>query len=158
MTQITPDEFNVRSILAGQLLKSFSIGPLLMVQLISSIRVVPPVGPGLWVPTPPAFGAPVGPHWGNNRLFVKGSLNGTEPPPQPVYPVDPGSDYYKMEKEVYDVSQTLTADQISYRIILERRTRIWQCAFRFILTQVLAQVNPTLDIAALAVHKNRYSD
>ena len=36
-----------------------------------------PVGPGLWVPTPPANLAAFGPYWKNNRLMVSGSLNGS---------------------------------------------------------------------------------
>jgi hypothetical protein len=74
---------------------------------------VPPVGPGLWAPTPPNFPAAVGPYWGNNRLMVPGSLDGTDSPAPPTYSTDPHSEYYKMVKEVYDVSLTLTPEQIA---------------------------------------------
>ena len=60
---------------------------------------IPPVGPGLWVATPPGFGPPVGPHWGNNRLFVSGSLDGSEPPPPPVYSTDPGQIIIKWKRK-----------------------------------------------------------
>ena len=72
-----------------------------------------PLGPGFWAPTPPNFPAPLGPYWGNNRLMVQGSLTGTESPAPPVYSTDPNSAYFAMVKEVYDVSLTLTADQIA---------------------------------------------
>ncbi|HEU4858324.1 MAG TPA: hypothetical protein VFT15_00745, partial [Chitinophagaceae bacterium] len=73
----------------------------------------PPAGPGLWAPTPPGFGHAFGPYWGDHRLFVAGSLDATAPPAPPRYSTDPSSDYYKMVKEVYDISQTLTPDQIA---------------------------------------------
>ncbi|MDQ2720228.1 MAG: hypothetical protein M3Z26_10795 [Bacteroidota bacterium] len=43
---------------------------------------VPPVGPGLWVPTPIAMAPPVHPHWGNNRSFIANSAALTQPGPQ----------------------------------------------------------------------------
>jgi hypothetical protein len=53
--------------------------------------------------------------------MVQGSLTGTESPAPPVYSTDPNSAYFAMVKEVYDVSLTLTADQIAtglyFRII-----------------------------------------
>jgi hypothetical protein len=69
------------------------------------------VGPGLWTPTPPAFQAAAGPYWGNNRTIVPGSINGALPPSPIPYSEDPSSDFFKMEKEVYDVSQTLSPEQ-----------------------------------------------
>src|SRR4030095_14502384 len=52
-----------------------------------------PVGDGIWVPTPPAFAAPFGPYWKNNRQMVQGSLDGSAPPPPPTYSTTPGSAY-----------------------------------------------------------------
>ncbi len=74
---------------------------------------VPPVGPGLWVPTPPAFVAtPVNAYVGNNRTFIAGLTNSVTALPPPVtYSTDPNSAYYKTVKELYDASQNLTADQ-----------------------------------------------
>ena len=37
---------------------------------VTSASYVPPAGPGLWVPTPPAFSQPIHPYWGSNRSFV----------------------------------------------------------------------------------------
>ena len=63
----------------------------------------------LWQPTPPNPPAVVAPYWGNNRPFVQGSTTGTSSPPPPPYSTDPNSEYYALVKDVYDVSQNLTA-------------------------------------------------
>lgn len=69
----------------------------------------PPVGDGLWKPTSP--GSAATPYWGNNRPVVKGSTNNVLPPAPPAYSTDPNSFFFKMNQEVYDVSQTLTDEQ-----------------------------------------------
>ena len=111
-----------------------------------------PVGAGLWVPTP-GVAAAVAPYWGNNRVFVPGSLDETLPPPPLPYSEDPSSDYYQMEKEVYDVSANLTPDQNAIAMF-------WLDAgfgagghWQSILRQVLIQEESKLDIAALAYAK-----
>jgi len=71
----------------------------------------PPVGDGLWVPTPPALAPASTPYWGKNRPIVAGSTNNTRPAAPESYSVVPGSPFYQMAKHVYDVSQTLTDDQ-----------------------------------------------
>jgi len=49
---------------------------------------------------------------GNLRPVVAGSLDNTQPGPPPFpYSEDPGSDFFKMVAQVYNASQTLTADQ-----------------------------------------------
>ncbi|NCU03269.1 MAG: vanadium-dependent haloperoxidase, partial [Chitinophagaceae bacterium] len=70
---------------------------------------VPPVGFGLWVPTSPT--PAINPYAYQRRLLVPGSSNGTSLTPLPPFSGDPASDFYKMVKEVYDVSLTLTNDQ-----------------------------------------------
>src|SRR5439155_25639752 len=72
----------------------------------------PPVGPGLWAPTPPPFAPAAGPYYGLTRTLVPGSSSGSMPAPPPSYSADPSSAYYQRIKEVYDVSQTLTPHQI----------------------------------------------
>jgi hypothetical protein len=71
----------------------------------------PPIGDGLWKPTPAAFAAPATPYWGNNRPVIKGSLTNSQPPPPPAYSTDAKSPFYKMVKQVYDASQNVSADQ-----------------------------------------------
>lgn len=70
---------------------------------------VPPVGAGLWTPTPPAFQPiPLQPFWGHNRSFTN---LGFEVPPPPPYSEDPSSEFYRFGLEVYDTSSSLTPEQ-----------------------------------------------
>jgi hypothetical protein len=72
----------------------------------------PPVGTGLWVPTPLAFAAASTPYWGNIRPTIWGSTDHTQPGPPPFeYSENPGSDFFKMVQRVYDASQSLTPEQ-----------------------------------------------
>ena len=66
----------------------------------------PPVGPGLWVPTPTA--APILPRWGNSRTFIANSAVSSQPGPPIAYSEDPSSAFYAMVNEVYTTSQSLT--------------------------------------------------
>jgi hypothetical protein len=112
-----------------------------------------PVGPGLWVPTPPAFAAPFGPYWGNNRLMVPNSLDGSAPQAPPVYSEDPSSDYYKMEKDVYDISQTLTPDQLATALYYRDNPGFGGGHYLGTLKSVLEQENPKLDFTAFVFTK-----
>jgi len=114
---------------------------------------VPPVGTGLWAPTPPNFPAAVNPYLGLNRLMVAGSNDGASQPP-PVYSTAPGSAYYAMVKEVYDISQNLTQAQRDVAL-WNRSNPGWPGAGQFvaIFYEVLKQANPTLDVAAEAIAK-----
>jgi len=112
-----------------------------------------PAGAGLWVPTPPGFQAAAAPYWGNNRTMVAGSIEGAMPPPPLLYSEDPSSDFFKMEKEVYDASQSLTTEQTAIGLF-------WLDAgigagghWLAILKQTLTNTNSTLDMAALSYAK-----
>jgi hypothetical protein len=73
----------------------------------------PPVGPGLWEPTPPAFVAsPLEPCWGENRPFVLDNVD-TEcfPAAPPAYSEEPTSAFYTEMMEVYNTVNNATADQ-----------------------------------------------
>ena len=112
-----------------------------------------PVGAGLWIPTPPAFPIAAAPYWGNNRTLVTGSISGAMPPPPLPYSDDPSSDFFKMEKEVYDASQSLTAEQTAIGLF-------WLDAgigagghWLAILEQAIMSTNAALDVAALAYAK-----
>lgn len=109
---------------------------------------MPPTGPGLWVPTPPANAAPFGPYWGNNRLLFANSLNASAPVAPPVYSTDPASDYYKMMKEVYDVSQTLTAEQTAIAIYYRDNPGFGGGHYLSLIKQILSQENRGLDFSA----------
>jgi hypothetical protein len=110
----------------------------------------PPMGPGLWAPTPPAFAAAFGPYWGNNRLMVANSLEGVAPEAPPVYSEDPSSDFYKMVKDVYDVSQALTPEQKAIAIYYRDNPGFGGGHYLSILKQVLVQEDPKLDFTAYA--------
>jgi hypothetical protein len=114
---------------------------------------VPPVGPGLWVPTPPAFAPAFGPYWGNNRLMVPHSLDGTEPQAPPVYSEDPSSDYYKMVKQVYDISQTLTPAQIATALYYRDNPGFGGGHYLFLIKEVLEKENKNLDFSAYVFAK-----
>ncbi|MDQ2752911.1 MAG: phosphoesterase, partial [Bacteroidota bacterium] len=69
---------------------------------------VPPVGPGMWVPTPTKFSPPALPHWGDNRSFIAGIATATQPGPPTVYSAEPKSAFYQMVNELYQQSLNLT--------------------------------------------------
>jgi hypothetical protein len=60
-------------------------------------------GDGYWKPTPPAFMAPVEPHWNSLRTFYLDSVQQFKPEPPVPYDTARNSSFYKMMKEVYDV-------------------------------------------------------
>jgi hypothetical protein len=67
-----------------------------------------PVGPGLWVPTPPAFAPPLEPLAGTWRPWNLSEGSQFRPGPPPAF----GSEAYAREvQEVYDVSLGLTDEQ-----------------------------------------------
>jgi hypothetical protein len=120
---------------------------------VANAPYTPPVGPGLWVPTPPLFAAAFGPYWGNNRLFVAGSLDVSAPLPPPTYSTDPSSAFYKMVKQVYDVSQTLTPEQTAIGLYYRDNPGYGGGHYLSILKQVLEQEQPRLDFTALVFAK-----
>jgi hypothetical protein len=70
-----------------------------------------PVFPGAWVPTPAAFSNAVGPRYWNCKA-LPGIDPGCNCSSVSVYLFRrPGSDFYEMVKEVYDISKTLTEEQ-----------------------------------------------
>ncbi len=69
---------------------------------------IPPTGPGLWIPTPPAFGPPVVPHWGAHRSFIANSAALTQPGPPLAYSEDAKSPFYQMVNELYTISLSLS--------------------------------------------------
>src|SRR4030095_13572303 len=75
--------------------------------------VPPPSPPGVWVPPPPLFGStPVLPFVSFSRPLVFEHGSGGIVPPLPfAYSELPSSDFYKMVKDVYDVSKTSNSDQ-----------------------------------------------
>ena len=115
---------------------------------------IPPVGPGLWAPTPPNFPQADGPYWGLNRPMVVGALDGTSPPAPPSYSTDPGSVYYAMVKEVYNVSQQLTPEQKAIALYYRDNPGfVSGTHYMYMFYQILRDENPPLDFYALAAAK-----
>jgi hypothetical protein len=65
--------------------------------------------PSRWQPTPPAYMAGIEPHWNKIRPFVIDSANQFKPLPPPPFSMEKDSDFYKEVKEVYDISNDITA-------------------------------------------------
>jgi len=79
---------------------------------LNNCPYTPPVGPGLWVPTPPAFVPnPLQSCWGQLRPFVLTSSDACAPPPPPRYSTDPASEFYALALEVYRTNVNLTDEQ-----------------------------------------------
>lgn len=116
----------------------------------------PPTGPGLWVPTPPAFLPAVQAKWGDNRPFVLPSGDVCAPAAPPPHSEDTRSPFYIEARECYDVVQSLTREQ-------EAIARFWSDNPRTtptppghwisILTQVVRARGIPLDGAAEAYAK-----
>lgn len=111
---------------------------------VNTTSYTPPVGDGLWVPTPPAFGPCIFPYWGQCRPIVANSGVGAAQGAPISYSTDPASAYYAQAKEVYDISQALTPEQRT--IALFWNSNSWNN----ILSQLLAVEKPPLEVAAVA--------
>lgn len=65
--------------------------------------------PARWQPTPPAYIDAIEPHWNKIRPFVIDSANQFIPIPPPPFSMEEGSAFYKEVREVYDISNEITA-------------------------------------------------
>lgn len=65
--------------------------------------------PSRWQPTPPAYMDGIEPHWNKIRPFVIDSASQFRPTPPPPFSMEEGSAFYKEVKEVYDISNEITA-------------------------------------------------
>lgn len=114
-----------------------------------------PTGDGYWVPTPPAFAAPLEPCWGNLRPFVL--LFGAECAPlgHPVFSTTVGSAFELEAREVYDVGNSLTTDQEDIALFWADGggTLTPPGHWVSITGQILEQEGETLDVAAEAYAK-----
>ena len=73
---------------------------------------VPPTGPGLWVPTPPAFLNALQPYWGAVSPFVKENVTMTQPPLPIAYSTSPISAFHAQALEVYTTVVNATPEQL----------------------------------------------
>ncbi|WP_420603926.1 vanadium-dependent haloperoxidase [Flagellimonas sp.] len=65
--------------------------------------------PSRWQPTPPSYMDGIEPHWNKIRPFVIDSAGQFKPLPPPPFSMEEDSDFYKEVKEVYDISNEITA-------------------------------------------------
>jgi hypothetical protein len=126
-----------------------------------SLTVYPPYVPPAYpkwnnlAPNPPGI---VGPYWGNNRQFVLGSTNGTASPLPPPYSEVPGSPYYEMIKEVYDISQALTPAQQATALYFSDDPGFKSGThYLSIFGEIMHKENPALDFFAQAQAKTGIS-
>ncbi len=69
-----------------------------------------PIGPGFWVPTGANL-TPLQPTWGNNRTFVVGITQLSQPFKHPEYSTDKTSLFYSQSLEVYAITKALSTAQ-----------------------------------------------
>jgi hypothetical protein len=117
----------------------------------NALAYTPPVGPGLWTPTPTAFAKASGPYWGNDRPIIAGSGDNAQPSAPTPYSEDPQSSFYQMVNDLYAASKILTKDQKNWALF-------WQDVpgpttpghWMSITQQVIAQTHSRLDKASMA--------
>ncbi len=81
-------------------------------KLSAKLRYTPLKGDGYWYPTPPAYMEAVEPNWKTIRPMLIDSCNQFPPAIPITFSKESNSVFYKMAKEVYDISKALTADQL----------------------------------------------
>ena len=80
---------------------------------------------GRWQPTPPSYMDGLEPHWNKIRPFVIDSAAQFKPAPPPPFSMEKDSDFYKELKEVYDISNRITAEGDSSDEI--QMAQFWDC-------------------------------
>lgn len=81
-------------------------------KLSAKLRYTPLKGDEFWYPTPPAYMEAVEPNWKTIRPMLIDSCN-QFPSAEPIaFSRDSNSNFYKMAKEVYDISKAPTSDQL----------------------------------------------
>lgn len=125
---------------------------------------VPPVGPGLWEPTPRPGGAPplpaLQPYWGSNRPFVLpagGNPNIDCDPGAPTeFSTDSGSQFFAEASEVYAAVNDITPEEEAIAVFWSDDAGVTSTPPGHsisILTQVLEEEDASLATAAEAYAK-----
>jgi hypothetical protein len=89
-------------------------------QLSALKRYTPRKEEGSWYPTPPAYLDPVEPNWKTIRPLVIDSASAFRPAPCAPFSKDTASAFYRLAKEVYEVSKHLSAEQ-------NQIAQFWDC-------------------------------
>ncbi|MDH4070360.1 MAG: vanadium-dependent haloperoxidase, partial [Ignavibacteria bacterium] len=72
----------------------------------------PPVGKGLWIPTPPNYAPALQPCWGMLRTSATPDGSYSDPGPPPEYSEVPGTPFYIEAEEVLNTVANLTQEQL----------------------------------------------
>jgi PAP2 superfamily protein len=116
----------------------------------------PPTGPGLWVPTPPAFLPALQPYWGQCRTFASSSASACPASAPTAYDADDGSRFFREAYEVFATVNELTDQQRAIALFWSDdpgATVTPPGHSLSILTQTLRQRNASLADAAIAYAK-----
>ena len=89
-------------------------------QLSAKMRYRPLRDDAHWYPTPPAYIEAVEPNWKTIRPMIIDSCNQFSPKPPFAFSKDSSSSFYNLAKEVYDVSQHASKEQID-------EAAFWDC-------------------------------
>ena len=113
---------------------------------------VPPVFSGSWVPTLPALANGVNPFIGSAHTYLIGNATNIAPPFPAPYSEVVNSDFYKIVKNVYDISQTLTTEQKNIALFwVDQGNGVGYTPpghDLLVVTQAIEQTKATLAIAA----------
>ncbi|MFM2358881.1 MAG: hypothetical protein RLY16_874 [Bacteroidota bacterium] len=80
--------------------------------LSAKLRYTPLKGEGYWFPTPPAYIEAVEPKWNTIRPILLDSCNQFPPIVPAPFSKDSTSAFYKMAKDVFDISNNLNTEQL----------------------------------------------
>ncbi len=117
--------------------------------------------PGKWWPENNIAQMPNGlAYWGDTRTIVAGSIDNVTSDPYTYNAIDKNSPYYKDFQEVYDISKNLSFQQ--KRLALYYNDPMVNgypggASYIPVFKQILDQLNPTLDVAAVAFAKTGMS-
>jgi len=64
-----------------------------------------------WVPTDPNTPNPIAPFWSNNRTFIQGSMDMSQPGDHIPFSTDQNSDFYSQAMDVYNQAENLNTDE-----------------------------------------------
>lgn len=81
-------------------------------QLSTLTRYSPKKGEGFWYPTPPAYMAAVEPEWRTIKPFFLENIDEFKPAPPIPFNLEVGSPFHHQLMEVYEVTSSLTEEQI----------------------------------------------
>jgi hypothetical protein len=128
----------------------------------SNTGYVPPVFPGSWVPTLPALLNGINPYLGAAKTFLAANSTGVTPPFAAPYSEEINSDFYNIQKKVYDVSKSLTAEQKNIALFwVDQGNGVGYTPpghdFLFV-TQALEQKGASLAVAAEAYAKTAIAE